>query len=394
MKLRLRSALATAAIASVSAVALTAPAGATNIIAGSGQDYINDTFTGGGSDTTYVMENDIAQLYNQSPGCATINSAGPTLGQCVQTGNAAPAQNLRTNWDHDVAVNIYPTGSGAGIANLSGATAYDFARSSRALTAGEAGANSSWAFAKDGIVLLTPGTRAANLTTQQVKDIYNGTITNWSQIPGQAAGVIHAYGMNTASGTYATFKTWLGAEPNKVTGGVGQGEALANGTYPFENDMKPVIADATVRGWNPNDTIWWASYGEMTTFGYKKQTANFWTLDGIGAETASIASDTYPLTRFLYRITPRASVDLTGTNGRNLVLSTSGASGGKAGAVRRFTEFTCQPASFFDAAGATTALNPYNGDTYFNGVGNAIANNGFQRVPSLQRTAGACRVNA
>jgi ABC-type phosphate transport system substrate-binding protein len=370
-------------------------AGASDKIPNSGQDGINDTVVGGGSDTTYVMENDLAKLYNESPGCTTNNTSGsPQLGQCLAAPNSAPTAAQNTNWDHEIVTNAYPTGSSAGIAGLG--SKFDFARSSRVASASELLTNSAWGFAKDGIVMATPpGRSVSNLTKAQIIGIYNGSITNWNQIPGQAAGTIRAYGMNSASGTYATFKAYLGIEPNATGATPGAGSALQNGTFPFENDFKPILADVTARGWNASDVIWWGSFGELKTYGYKAQNASFWQVDGVTASASTIRTNSYGIRRFLYRITPISSVQVAGGNAADQILVTTGnTSGGKGGAVRRFTEFTCQPTAYFDAAGVNTALNPFFGTNYFGLITAIINESGFQRTPAAERTAGACIVNS
>ncbi len=400
MMLSWKKAVAGVAIGTVGVLGLSATqAGATDIIANSGQDNINDIALGGGSDTTYVMENDLAQLYDQSPGCNVVTSAGPTIGQCIVPGasQTAPAANLNTNWDHDIITNVYPTGSGGGIATVI-TGGYDFARSSRAAQGTELSTTTFWGYAKDGIAIVTPAGRATtNITTAQLCGIWNGTITNWSSISGQAAGTIRAYGMNSSSGTYGTFKTYLGApncgtavDPN--TNGLKLGSGIT-AAFPFENDLKPVIADAVAKFGSASDVIWWGSFGEFKTYPYKLQGAGFWSVDSQAILTGTITTNAYPITRILYRVTPDSSVTLTGSNAANTVLSTTGATSGKAGAVRRNAEFICQPNSFFDLAGTTTALNPFDGSTYFKGIGDTITKSGFQRTPTGERTAGACSVN-
>ena len=264
MKLSWRKTIAAVAVGSVGVFGLVGQAGASDPIANSGQDNVNDQILGGGSDTTFVMENELAQLYNQSPGGVTDNTSGSaTLGQITTSPNAAPTANQNDNWDHDIVANAYPTGSGAGIAGIG--TKFDFARSSRVATAGELATRSAWGFGKDGIVMVTPpGRTVSSLTKAQIQGIYAGTITNWNQIPGQAAGTIHAYGMNPSSGTYGTFKTYIGAEPNNsgVTPGAGVGLG-GNTTFPFENDFKPVLADITARGWNASDVVVATTEGQL-----------------------------------------------------------------------------------------------------------------------------------
>jgi len=397
MNFNLRKIIATVAVGSVALVGLAGTAGATDAIPSSGQDNVNDNFLIGGSDTTYVVDSDVAALYNRSPGCTTQNSYGstPALGSCLTPNNSAPAVNLNDNWDHDVATEIYPTGSGGGINAVIGGT-YDLARSSRELSAGELTTQNAWAYGKDGVVVVTPaGRTVTSLTTAQVKGIYDCTITTWSQITGNGAdtGTIHAYGMNDKSGTYATFQTFMGGQvPNNgpCVEKIGTG---ASAFYPFENDLKPVLADAAAKGFVASDIVWWGSFGEFKSYPYKAQGVSNWSIDKgagpVAAQTGTIANDTYGITRFLYRITPNATAGLTGTNGANVVLSTTGATAGRAGAARRFTEWACQPLSYF---GASTALNPFFGTSYYADMTAAIERSGFQRVPAAQRNAGACKV--
>ena len=402
MKLNFRKVLATVAVGSVALVGLAGTAGAADAIPSSGQDNVNDNFLVGGSDTTYVVDSDLASLYNRSPGCTTQNSYGgsPALGSCLTPNNSAPLVNTKTNWDHDVATEIYPTGSGGGInAVIAPSSPYDVARSSRKLSTTELVDANSWAYGKDGVVVVTPPGRAVtSLTQAQVAGIYACTITTWNQITGNASdtGTIHAYGMNDKSGTYSTFSDILvaagGGAPNNglCVEKLGTGASAA---YPFENDLKPVLADATAKGFVTSDIIWWGSFGEFKTYPYKSQGVSNWSIDSgagpVAAQTGTIANDTYGITRFLYRVAKNATVGLTGTNAANTVLSTTGATAGKAGAARRFIEFGCQPLSYFDA---TTALNPFFGTSYYADQTAAIERSGFQRVPGAQRNAGACKV--
>ena len=84
-------------------------------VASTGWDGVNDTISGQGSDTTYLMMQRLSDIYNSAPGCETDNASGSaTLGQCI-----LPPLQSRTdqkgNWDHDTTAEQYPVGSGAGI---------------------------------------------------------------------------------------------------------------------------------------------------------------------------------------------------------------------------------------------------------------------------------------
>jgi ABC-type phosphate transport system substrate-binding protein len=380
------------------ALALSGVAGASTSIPGSGQDNKNDVAIGQGSDTTYVVTNDLFQMYNQSPGCKTdIVTGSGTLGQCLPTptGGAtqdAPQDNAGDNWDHDVIVGQYPTGSGAGIRALI-LNQVSFARSSSAPTSGaspsQAGLN-FFAFAKDGIVVTTgPGRATLSLTTAQLKSIYNCSVTTWGGLLGTADTTpIAAYGMQTSSGTYNTMKAYLGFDPDLGA----CVKHLADGTFPFENNVQPVLADATAQGFGPANIIWWGSFGELKTYAYKDAGANFSILDGQVVGNGTISSNAYPITRFLFHVVPKTTADPSAAGSSDLVGATTGAPG----AVRQFTQWLCKERAWFiagsTAAPTNAALNPYTGTYYYDDITNTIAASGFQRTPAAARTNGACGI--
>lgn len=398
MKINLRKVLAGVAVGSIALFGVVGTAGASSPVANSGQDGVNDLAVGGGSDTTYVVDSDLAELYNRSPGCKVATSFGgsPALGSCLTAGQDAAQANASDNWDHDVISNIYPTGSGGGINGVIGG-AYDFARSSRIGSATELGTQHFWAFGKDGIAMVSfPGRIAAgadSLTKAQIQSIYNCTATTWDAVLGNGdLSPVVPYGMQSASGTYATFKTYLGFDPDAGA----CVKKLADGTFPFENDLKPIVADAATQGFAATNIIWWGSFGELKTYPYKAQSVQYWKVGGVQLTNANVANDTYGISRFIYRVAPKTSVDFSGTNAANTVLSTNGATAGKAGAVRRYFEWACQPSSFFGSTASpnpATSVDPYTGASYFDEQTAVIGNSGFQRVPGAQRTAGACRID-
>jgi len=407
MRIKLTKPIAVLAIGSTALLGLADTAGASTPVPANGQDGIHNIVTAGGSDTTYVVDGEISTLYNQSPGCKTQNSlsvtTAPLTADCLLgAAQNNPQANFNDNGDHEVITHVYPTGSSAGIGGLTSTPAlYDFARSSRTGSAGELANSNFWGFAKDAIAVGTlPGRATGNFTKAQLQGVYNCTITTWGALTGTADTTpIRPYAMNTSSGTFATFQAYLGFDPNAGT----CVNKLLDGTAPFENDWKPVIADAAARVSGGNATyastniIWFGSFGEFKTYPYKAPGVGVWGFNNgttnVPVQNSTIANDSYPITRFLYRVAKKTTIDLTGTNGANLQISDTGATSGSAGGARGYIKWACQPSSYFDAAGTTTALNPYNGATYFTGITNAITNSGFQRVPAAQRTVGACNLN-
>ena len=119
------------------------------------------------------------------------------------------------------------TGSSAGIEAVTNGTA-DIGDVSRALTDEEkAGGLVENIVALDGIAVVTDtANTATNLTTQQLKDIYTGKITNWSEVGGADQNIV-VIGRESGSGTRDAFEEILDiadqcqlAQPLNETGAV------------------------------------------------------------------------------------------------------------------------------------------------------------------------------
>jgi ABC-type phosphate transport system substrate-binding protein len=190
-----------------------------------------DFIRGQGSDTTWVMMENLDKAFNNSIGCSVTGNTGRTDTPQALTSNpdssctppVSPGLMGPENWDHDVGISFYPIGSGNGIVTLTnqglvdkcGGTAgqplatgptcayltFDYARSSRAKKPTDNPALQFVAFAKDGIPWANfrtgtfnlprgcippaagctadagneangPAGGVANLSSQQVKDIF------------------------------------------------------------------------------------------------------------------------------------------------------------------------------------------------------------------------------
>ncbi|MDW5563122.1 MAG: PstS family phosphate ABC transporter substrate-binding protein [Methanomassiliicoccus sp.] len=111
-----------------------------------------------------------------------------------------------------IKVTIDTPGSGTGITNFIQGKA-DIAQCSRAMKQSEkdqASANNitvtEWKVAVDGIAIITnKNNPVTSLSIDQLKGIYNGTITNWNQVGGNDQAIV-LYGRDSASGSYASFK--------------------------------------------------------------------------------------------------------------------------------------------------------------------------------------------
>ena len=104
------------------------------------------------------------------------------------------------------------TGSSAGIEAVLAGTA-DIGDSSRALKDEEkAKGLEENIVAIDGIAVIThPSNKVDNVTTDQLKKIYTGEITNWSQLGGDDQAIV-VMGREAGSGTRGAFEEILGIE--------------------------------------------------------------------------------------------------------------------------------------------------------------------------------------
>ncbi|MFZ4432743.1 MAG: PstS family phosphate ABC transporter substrate-binding protein [Microthrixaceae bacterium] len=373
----------------------------------SGYDDLPDQILAGGSDTTYRINQEFDVVYNQAKGCETINSyptspVGNTR-KCVGfDGSVANGQtDTKGNWDHDISVQAFPTGSSTGVKQLL-AGELDAARSSRGPSTGEGAAN-FWGIGKDGLSVVTYGTRTpGNLTLAQLQGIYNCSITTWDTItgnPADAGQTIEPIGMNASSGTKSTFQSFLGFDPNagacvKKVDLDGAGPAAP--VFPFENDSKPVEASTTTIS-NINNAVWWMSWASFRGFPYLRGSAQQWNVNSVAPSSASISNNTYPFTRFIFQVTKKVDATPSAAGSDDVFGATvagspavytpdsSVATGGKPGAVREFTEFLCKNS-------ANHTVNDYSGLTNFQELGNRYTLTGFIRVPNAERTNGVCKV--
>ncbi|MEI6796025.1 MAG: substrate-binding domain-containing protein, partial [Methanomassiliicoccales archaeon] len=209
---------------------------------------------------------------------------------------------LATVWSDDYHKNVTTTsievsggGSGVGITALINKLV-DIAQSSRAMTSAErtsaiaAGLNPvEFPLAIDGIAIITnPGiTNVTVLTMEQLRGIYNGTITNWNQVGGNNLA-IKLYGRQPSSGTYQYFQ-----EVVLLKGNYSASMVQDTGNVQILNDVK---VDPGAIGY--------------VGIGYAKEggsAVNIQMLKANATATAysplnenAVVSGQYPLSRYLY----------------------------------------------------------------------------------------------
>ena len=104
-----------------------------------------------------------------------------------------------------VTIDVQGGGSAAGILAAQSGTA-DIGMSSRSLAGDE---TKLWSveIARDGLaIVINAHNTVVNLTTEQVRDIYSGKISNWSALGGEKAQ-IHVFTREDGSGTRSSFET-------------------------------------------------------------------------------------------------------------------------------------------------------------------------------------------
>jgi len=143
----------------------------------------------------------------------TIEVGGSTSVTPLMELFAAEYANVKPN----IKVNINGTGSGDGITNA-GIT-YQIGMSSRDLTPAEQGRGlKADAVAIDGIaVIVNNNNSVSNLTIEQIRDIYTGAITNWSQVGGSSAPIA-VISREAGSGTRGAFEEIIGFQGRLLAG--------------------------------------------------------------------------------------------------------------------------------------------------------------------------------
>lgn len=177
-------------------------------------------------------------------------------------------------------------GSSAGIEAVTNGTA-DIATSSRDLTAEEASHELvSTVIAHDGIaVIVSPENPVSGLTLAQLRDIYAGKITNWSEVGGPDLA-IQVVNRDEASGTREAFRSI-------VMGDVEFDRAAA--VLPGTGQVRDVVSRTP-------GAIGYISIGFVDS-AYTTTTVRALPVDGVDATEGNVEDGSYPISRELYVFT-------------------------------------------------------------------------------------------
>lgn len=187
----------------------------------------------------------------------------------------------------DLQITVNQTGSGDGAAALIDGRC-DIADMSRfmkpdefAKAVGKGVLPVAHVVAMDGVcVVLHPSNPVAALTTPQVRDIYAGKITDWSQVGGVSAPIV-AISRDTSSGTYETFETL-----------VMEGQKMGPSVEYVNSNPQAQARVRTTRG----------AIGYVG-LGFVDPSVKAVKVDGIMPTRQTIASGTYPVSRPLFMFT-------------------------------------------------------------------------------------------
>ncbi len=177
-------------------------------------------------------------------------------------------------------------GSSAGIEAVTNGTA-DIATSSRELTEEEASHELvATVIAHDGIaVIVNPDNPVSGLTTQQLRDIYAGKITNWSEVGGPDLA-IQVVNRDEASGTREAFRT------------------IVMGDAPFDRSAAVLPGTGQVRDVvsRTPGAIGYISIGFVDS-DYATTSVRALAIDGVQATEDNVETGAYPISRDLYFFT-------------------------------------------------------------------------------------------
>ena len=155
----------------------------------------------------------VASSAAESTASSAAESAAGTLSGNVATGGSTSMKNIIAaltegfaEVEPGVTVSYDPTGSGAGITGATDKT-LDIGLSSRALKDDEKNDVDGTVVALDGIaIVVNKASKVADLTVDQLKQMFTGEITNWKDVGGDD-GEIVLVGREAGSGTRDGFES-------------------------------------------------------------------------------------------------------------------------------------------------------------------------------------------
>lgn len=203
-------------------------------------------------------------------------------------GNAVAEKYMEKNKKNRVAVT--GGGSGTGIAALLNKTV-DVAMASRPMKSKEIDKAKSlgidpkeWTIAFDGItVIVNKSNNVSELTSEQIRAIFVGDVTNWNEVGGKDAPII-TLSRDNSSGTHVFFKEHI----------LRRGKS--KGTEEYRKDVLYLPSNQAISSEvEKNENA--IGYIGM---GYMDDTVKAVNVDGVAASVENVSNKTYPISRGLY----------------------------------------------------------------------------------------------
>lgn len=330
----------------------------------------NSIIVGSGAQTSYGVINQLDSLFNTAPGCQQFVAFPNSTSPQELNFSCATAPTTSANPENpfaDVAIEEPPLGSSNGILQLEdsgahGATAtnsgvsinvtqnINYATSARALASSDLEGLNFVAYAADGLSWFhytevnksnTASNAVTNLTTAQLKGIWDGTYTNWDQVGGSNAPIV-VFSAPEGAGVQSVWKGFIGTDPSSASqqvncytpsGGsqtcvgpaiIGQNEDASISPSAFVTGQSGFV-DANKGDWGgklgkatvdeiKSDAIYYFSYGVYTTqCGLKDTTCGgsklpvgttnaLGQVNGIAANESTILEGEFPVIHYLYNV--------------------------------------------------------------------------------------------
>ena len=228
-------------------------------------------------------------------GCGSSSSKGPKVSIVGSTTVSEPMEQLAEKYKEtvpDANIEVQGNGSSAGIKAVADGTA-DMGMSSRELSVEEKGLGlTETVIAHDAIAVVVNTTNeVTNLTKEQIKDIYEGKITNWSQVGGKDENII-VVTREAGSGTRGAFEELLGLLTTDKASTIIDRALVSEGTGSI---MATVASKENAIGY--------------ISLGYRNETVKLVEVDGVMPSAETVLANEYMISRPLLLLTSNNTSD-------------------------------------------------------------------------------------
>lgn len=228
-------------------------------------------------------------------GCGSSSSKGPKVSIVGSTTVSEPMEQLAEKYKEtvpDANIEVQGNGSSAGIKAVADGTA-DMGMSSRELSEEEKGLGlTETVIAHDAIAVVVNTTNEVmNLTKEQIKDIYEGKITNWSQVGGKDENII-VVTREAGSGTRGAFEELLGLLTTDKASTIIDRALVSEGTGSI---MATVASKENAIGY--------------ISLGYRNETVKLVEVDGVMPSAETVLANEYMISRPLLLLTSNNTSD-------------------------------------------------------------------------------------